>query len=174
MNNIKCYLCRSEKLSITIFICFVDSLYFFSAVNYFCLGLLEKLEAVISKPCSTSGLIYLLKLSEWYFNPICRRISRLVFGVSRNFNIWLALSYSIAALTLLCRSLHHFWTWQRFHCSREWNVNQEILTLVVGLYWGMNRKGNCWDNTLAENFFKTLKVRIIYGNKLIPKQQMRI
>lgn len=27
----------------------------------------------------------------------------------------------------------------------------------------MSRKGNCWDNAVAESFFKTLKVELVYG-----------
>lgn len=38
----------------------------------------------------------------------------------------------------------------------------------------MSRKGNCWDNAVAESFFKSLKSELIYGNKLISKQQMRL
>ena len=38
----------------------------------------------------------------------------------------------------------------------------------------MSRKGNCWDNTVAESFFKSLKTELIYGNKLIPKEQMKL
>ena len=26
----------------------------------------------------------------------------------------------------------------------------------------MSRKGNCWDNAVAESFFKTLKAELIY------------
>jgi len=37
----------------------------------------------------------------------------------------------------------------------------------------MSRKGNCWDNAVAESFFKTLKSEQIYGNKLVSKDQMR-
>jgi len=29
----------------------------------------------------------------------------------------------------------------------------------------MSRKGNCWDNAVAESFFKTIKVEMIYKNK---------
>lgn len=29
----------------------------------------------------------------------------------------------------------------------------------------MSRKGNCWDNAVAESFFKTLKSDLIYGSK---------
>ena len=38
----------------------------------------------------------------------------------------------------------------------------------------MNRKGNCWDNAVAESFFKSLKTELIYGNKLITKEQIKL
>ncbi|MDN6309424.1 MAG: IS3 family transposase [Psychroflexus sp.] len=38
----------------------------------------------------------------------------------------------------------------------------------------MSRKGNCWDNAVAESFFKTLKSEQIYGNKLVSKAQMKM
>ncbi|WP_286406190.1 IS3 family transposase [Myroides marinus] len=36
----------------------------------------------------------------------------------------------------------------------------------------MSRKGNCWDNAVAESFFKSLKTEIIYGNLLVNRQKM--
>ena len=36
-----------------------------------------------------------------------------------------------------------------------------------------SRKGNCWDNAVTESFFKSLKTELIYGNKLITKEQMK-
>ncbi len=38
----------------------------------------------------------------------------------------------------------------------------------------MSRKGNCWDNAVAESFFKTLKSEQIYGNKLVSKDQIKM
>lgn len=38
----------------------------------------------------------------------------------------------------------------------------------------MSRKGDCWDNAVAESFFKSLKTELIYGNKLITKEQMEL
>ena len=38
----------------------------------------------------------------------------------------------------------------------------------------MSRRGNCWDNAVAESFFKSLKTELIYGNKLISKEQMKL
>lgn len=41
-----------------------------------------------------------------------------------------------------------------------------------GVIRSMSRKGNCWDNAVAESFFKSLKTELIYGNKLIFRKQM--
>ena len=38
----------------------------------------------------------------------------------------------------------------------------------------MSGKGNYWDNAVAESFFKTLKTELIYRNKRINKQQMKL
>jgi transposase InsO family protein len=38
----------------------------------------------------------------------------------------------------------------------------------------MSRKGNCWDNAVAESFFKSLKTELIYSNKPIAKEQMEL
>lgn len=38
----------------------------------------------------------------------------------------------------------------------------------------MSYKGDCWDNAVVESFFKSLKTELIYGNKLITKEQMEL
>ena len=38
----------------------------------------------------------------------------------------------------------------------------------------MSRKGNCGDNAVAESFFKSLKTGLIYGNKLISKEEIKL
>jgi transposase InsO family protein len=38
----------------------------------------------------------------------------------------------------------------------------------------MSRKGNCWDNAVAESFFKTLKTELIYHNNYLTKEQAQI
>jgi transposase InsO family protein len=37
----------------------------------------------------------------------------------------------------------------------------------------MSGAGDCWDNAVAESFFKTLKTELIYGTKTIGAKQMR-
>lgn len=48
------------------------------------------------------------------------------------------------------------------YCSDDY---QTLLT-AYGLECSMSRKGNCWDNAVAESFFHTLKTEWIYQHKL--------
>ncbi|MGL5981080.1 MAG: IS3 family transposase [Phocaeicola sp.] len=47
------------------------------------------------------------------------------------------------------------------------------LIASYGCRQSMSRKGNCWDNAVAESFFKSLKTEMIYGYKKQSKEKMR-
>jgi putative transposase len=38
----------------------------------------------------------------------------------------------------------------------------------------MSRKGNCWDNAVAESFFKTIKVEWIYSKNYLNQEQAQL
>ena len=38
----------------------------------------------------------------------------------------------------------------------------------------MSRPGNCWDNAVAESFFKTMKTELIYHRKFATRQEARL
>ena len=38
----------------------------------------------------------------------------------------------------------------------------------------MSRKGNCWDNAIAESFFKTLKTEMVYHRKFETRAQAKL
>ena len=38
----------------------------------------------------------------------------------------------------------------------------------------MSRKGNCWDNAVAESFFKTLKTELIYHQEYKTIEQAKL
>lgn len=64
-----------------------------------------------------------------------------------------------------------------FHSDQGVQYATKKFTNVLesyGVTRSMSRKGNCWDNAVAESFFKSLKTELIYGNKLVTKQQMEI
>jgi putative transposase len=64
-----------------------------------------------------------------------------------------------------------------FHSDRgvQYASNKFVKTIEsYGVIRSMSRKGNCWDNAVAESFFKSLKTELIYGNKLISKEKMKL
>jgi transposase InsO family protein len=65
-----------------------------------------------------------------------------------------------------------------FHSDRGVQYANNKFANVLNSYKkitrSMSRKGNCWDNAVAESFFKSLKTELIYGNKLISKEQMKL
>ena len=65
-----------------------------------------------------------------------------------------------------------------FHSDRGVQYANNKFANVLNSYKkitrSMSRKGNCWDNAVAESFFKSLKIELIYGNKLISKKQMKL
>ena len=65
-----------------------------------------------------------------------------------------------------------------FHSDRsvQYAINKfaNVLNSCKKITRTMSRNGNCWDNAVAESFFKSLKTKLIYGNKLISKDQMKL
>lgn len=61
-----------------------------------------------------------------------------------------------------------------FHSDRgvQYACNDfvEIIQLNNGIQ-SMSRKGNCWDNAVAESFFKTIKIESIYRTKITTANQ---
>ena len=54
------------------------------------------------------------------------------------------------------------------YCSRSFRRIISENQLVQS----MSRKGNCWDNAVAESFFATLKKQGVYGHALKTRDQM--
>lgn len=42
-----------------------------------------------------------------------------------------------------------------------------------GFVQSMSRKGDCWDNAVAESFFKTIKTELIYQNTFFTRDQAK-
>jgi transposase InsO family protein len=49
----------------------------------------------------------------------------------------------------------------------------QALLKVSGSQCSMSRKGNCWDNAVAESFFHTLKVELIHDRHYQTRQEAR-
>lgn len=65
-----------------------------------------------------------------------------------------------------------------FHSDRGIQYACDEFRVIVGkhrnIVRSMSRKGNCWDNAVAESFFKTLKTELIYHHTYKTKQQAKL
>ena len=65
-----------------------------------------------------------------------------------------------------------------FHSDRGVQYAADGFTSVLQasgqVIQSMSRKGNCWDNAVAESFFKTLKSESIYRSEVMSKKQTEI
>ena len=63
-----------------------------------------------------------------------------------------------------------------FHSDRGVQYACTKFTAILGSFSGkvtqsMSRKGNCWDNAVAESFFKTLKSECVYRECYTSKSE---
>ena len=47
------------------------------------------------------------------------------------------------------------------------------LAKQYGITQSMSRKGNCWDNAVAESFFGTIKTELIYQHKFRTREEAK-
>ena len=57
------------------------------------------------------------------------------------------------------------------YCCNEFAV---LLKAQKNVERSMSRKGNCWDNAVAESFFKTIKTELVYDHKFLTKHQAKL
>lgn len=64
-----------------------------------------------------------------------------------------------------------------FHSDRGVQYASDEFKLYlkrIGAIQSMSRKGNCWDNSVAESFFKTLKSELIYWMKFKTRKEAEL
>lgn len=52
------------------------------------------------------------------------------------------------------------------------NAYRQLLN-AYGVQQSMSRRGNCWDNAVAESFFATLKKQAVHGERFINREQAK-
>jgi putative transposase len=65
-----------------------------------------------------------------------------------------------------------------FHSDRGVQYSCNEFTLLLdsdkNIDRSMSRKGNCWDNAVAESFIKTIKTELVYDHKFLTKHQANL
>lgn len=60
-----------------------------------------------------------------------------------------------------------------FHSDRGVHLLAGLLDRHPMVTRSMSRKGDCWDNAVAESFFKSIKAEEVYGRTLYQRKRSR-
>jgi transposase InsO family protein len=65
-----------------------------------------------------------------------------------------------------------------FHSDRGVQYSSNDFVILLDAHKivdrSMSRRGNCWDNAVAESFFKTIKTELVYDHKFLTKHQAKL
>lgn len=124
--------------------------------------------------CWVSDITYVPTREGWLYLAVTLDLfHRKVIGWA--IGRWIARQLAIDALTMAIRNGHrkpgliHHSDQGIQYASREF----QTLLKACGIRCSMSRKGDCWDNAVAESFFHTLKVELVRGKLYDTRQEAR-
>ena len=124
--------------------------------------------------CWVSDITYIPTLEGWLYLAVTLDLfHRKVIGWSMD--RWITRQRVIDALNMAIKNgcfepglIHHSDRGVQY-ASNEF----QALLKTNGIQCSMSRKGDCWDNAVAESFFHTLKVELIHGKTYITRQEAK-
>jgi len=130
----------------------------------------------VAQPNTTwvTDITYIWTLQGWlYLAVVLDLFSRRVVGWSMSESLQCQLALDALKMALENRHpprglIHHSDRGSQY-ASQQY---QQLLTehAIIG---SMSRRGNCWDNAVAESFFATLKVELVYQAQWYSRAQAR-
>jgi len=103
---------------------------------------------------TNEGWLYLATVIDLY--------SRKIVGWSMADNMKVSLVNNALSMALNTRKPSQGLIWHTDRGSQYASYSHRDLLNKHGIIQSMSRKGNCWDNAVAESFFHTLKTELVY------------
>ncbi len=111
------------------------------------------------------GWLYLATVIDLY--------SRKVVGWSMDDTMKVSLVNDALNMAITYRKPSKGLMWHTDRGSQYASFSHKDLLQKHGIVQSMSRKGNCWDNAVAESFFKTLKSDLVYQTYFYTKNQAK-
>ncbi len=125
----------------------------------------EKYVGDITYISTGEGWLYLATVIDLY--------SRKVVGWSMADNMKVSLVNDALSMAINHRNPPKGLLWHTDRGSQYASYSHKDLLNKHGIIQSMSRKGNCWDNAVAESFFKTLKSNLVYQTYFYTKKQAK-
>jgi len=110
---------------------------------------------------TNEGWVYLATVIDLY--------SRKIVGHSISDNMKTSLVNQALTMAIKRRNPPKGVIWHTDRGSQYASYKHRDLCKKYGIVQSMSRRGNCWDNAVAESFFHTLKTELVYQSKFITK-----
>ncbi len=111
------------------------------------------------------GWLYLATVIDLY--------SRKVVGWSMDDTMKVSLVNDALNMAISHRKPAKGLLWHTDRGSQYASYSHKDLLIKYGITHSMSRKGNCWDNAVAESFFKTLKSDLVYDTYFYTRKQAK-
>ena len=133
--------------------------------DFVCFSPLQKCVSDITYIPTRSGFLYLTIVLDLF--------NRDIIGWSLSNNM--TTKDTVLAAINKASERYRFTSGMIFHSDRgiQYAAKATVNTLKsYKIVQSMSRIGNCWDNAVAESFFKSLKTELMYGNRLFDATLM--
>ena len=125
----------------------------------------EKYVGDITYISTGEGWLYLATVIDLY--------SRKIVGWSMDDTMKVSLVNDALNMALRHRTPKQGLIWHTDRGSQYASYSHKDLLKENGITQSMSRKGNCWDNAVAESFFKSLKNELVYQTVFYTKKQAK-
>jgi putative transposase len=138
-------------------------------------NLLNRMFKVSAANCYWVGDITYVPTEEgWlYLATVIDLFSRKIIGWSMNSNMKADLVNNAMLMAIWQRKPSKGLMWHTDRGSQYCSESHSKLIRQHGIIQSMSRKGNCWDNAVAESFFHTIKVELIYQYKFRTREEAK-
>ncbi len=108
-------------------------------------------------------MTYVWTQEGWlYLAVVIDLFSRQVVGWSMDKHMKASLANNALTMAIESRKISKGLIWHTDRGSQYASASHRKLLKAYGIKQSMSRKGDCWDNAVAESFFHTLKVEMVH------------
>lgn len=119
-------------------------------------------------------ITYVPTAEGWlYLSTVIDLYSRKVVGWSMDDTMKVSLVNDALKMAIRHRNPQKGLLWHTDRGSQYASYSHKDLLQKHAITQSMSRKGNCWDNAVAESFFKSLKNELIYQKYFYTKKQAK-
>jgi len=138
-------------------------------------NLLDRKFKVYAANCYWVGDITYIPTEEgWlYLATVIDLFSRKVIGWAMSSNMKADLVNDALLMAIWQRKPPRGLIWHTDRGSQYCSDSHAKLAKQHGIIQSMSRKGNCWDNAVAESFFHTIKTELIYQNNFKSREEAK-